>query len=64
MMKRSDIVFGHIEKGLFWFRLFGGYGLHGKNVTTHSLLFSERQKITRRLQIGDWSFRILKPNES
>lgn len=48
--------------GLWWFRLWNDYGLHGKDVSKHPLLFSERNGYSKRLQIGSWSFRVLKPN--
>lgn len=54
-------LFFHVKSdGCFWFRLFG-YGLHFKDVRKHSLLFSERNGYVRRVQIGNWSIKILKP---
>lgn len=46
-------------KGLFWFRFFRGYGFHGKDIRLHPPLFSDRYR--RRLRIGNWIFKILKP---
>lgn len=46
--------------GGFWFR-FGdtGYGFHGKNIKRNLITFSDRYG--RRLRIGSWIFKILKP---
>lgn len=48
--------------GFWWFRIFG-YGLCGKDLTKHFLLFSERNGYTKTLRIGKWSITILKPNK-
>lgn len=45
--------------GLFWFRFLGGYGVHGKNTLKRDMLFSDRN--CKRLRIGKWIFKILKP---
>lgn len=50
------------SKDRFWFRILG-YGITGKNILKHRLMFSEREGYSKRLQIGNWSFRILKPNK-
>lgn len=47
--------------GGFWFRFFKGYGLHGKNFKIHGLIFSDRYHLKKRLIIGNWIFKILKP---
>lgn len=46
--------------GFWWVRLWG-LGIHGKNTAIHPLTFSERHGKTRRVQLGFWSFKILKP---
>jgi len=48
-------------KHRFWFRIFG-YGISGKNVKTHGLVFSERIGKRKRIQIFGWSFTWLKRN--
>jgi hypothetical protein len=59
--KNHRTLEGEKVPGLFWFRVFG-YGIHGKDVRKHTLLYSERSGSTCRLQIGQWSFRWLKPS--
>jgi hypothetical protein len=49
------------KRDLFWFRFFNGYGLHGKNVKTRGLLFSERNNLSKRWKVGNWIFKFLKP---
>lgn len=51
----------HKGEGVIWFRVFG-YGLHVKDTRKRFLLFSERNGYKKRLQIGNYSIRILKPN--
>jgi len=48
------------DDGFWWFR-FWGYGLHGKNIKKHGLLFSERNGYTKYFKIGNWIIKILKP---
>lgn len=43
----------------FWIRLFG-YGISGKNLKKHSLMFSERNGYTKTLRIFNWSFKLLR----
>ena len=45
-------------KGAGWVRLFG-YGIAWKDVSTHPMLFSERNGYVKTLRIGRWSFRLL-----
>jgi len=50
------------QDGLWWFRIFNGYGLHGKNWRKNGLSFSDRYAPKHtRLKIGNWIFKILKP---
>lgn len=51
----------YVTEGLFWFRFFKGYGVHGKNTNKHKLLYSERNGYTKFIKIGTWRFKILKP---
>lgn len=55
-------VSGLIAPGIYWFRIFGGYGLHIKDTVRHRLIFSERFGHTKRIQVGPWSIRLLKPD--
>lgn len=48
------------DKGFWWFRIFG-WGLHGKNIKLHPMLFSERNRKVKFIKIGNWIFKILKP---
>jgi hypothetical protein len=50
----------YIGTGLWWVRVFG-YGVHAKDILRNRLLFSEREGLVHRLQIGNWSFRFLSP---
>lgn len=50
-----------VIKGMFWFRFFG-YGAVIKDTKFHGLLFSERNGYVKRLQIGKYSIKIIKPN--
>ncbi len=52
----------HYWKDLFWFRFFGGYGLHVRKPSWKGrLLFSERNGKTRVYQIFGYRIKILKP---
>lgn len=42
----------------FWIRVFG-YGISVRDVTKHSLLFSERYGYTRYMMVGKWVVRWL-----
>lgn len=57
------VLYVYATKGLLWFRVFDGYGLHIKDITRHPLIFSERMGITRRVSIGKWSIKLLKPSK-
>jgi hypothetical protein len=50
----------YIRHGFNWFRVFG-WGLHWKDLRCNPLLFLERNGYLRRLQVGPWSIRVLKP---
>ncbi len=50
------------SNGFFWFRIFG-WGIVGKDLSKHYLMFSERKGITKRVELFGWSFRLLKPNK-
>ena len=41
-----------------WLRIFG-YGFAWKNVNIYPLLFSERNKLVKRTQVKNWSFKWL-----
>lgn len=49
-------------EGGFWFRFFKGWGLHGKHMEKNLMLFTDRNHLEKRLIIGKWMFKILKPN--
>jgi len=49
----------YFDDGQWWIRIFG-LGIVAKNIRKHPLLFSERNGMIKRLQIGRWSFRLLK----
>jgi hypothetical protein len=51
---------GFRERGRWWFRVFG-WGIQWKDTDIHMMLFSERYNYIRHLHIGNWSFRLLKP---
>ena len=44
--------------GYWWFRVCGK-GIHGKDITRHPLLFSERNGYVKRIQICKWSIKWL-----
>lgn len=44
---------GYHTGGLWWFRICG-VGLHGKDITRHPLLFSQRRGLHRGIQVGKW----------
>jgi len=50
----------YIKRTEFWIRIFG-YGITGKNLKHHSLMFSERNGYVKTLKIFGWSFKWLKP---
>lgn len=54
------IFYLYKTKGIFWFSFFGKWGVHGKNLKVHEPLFSERNKLIKRLKIGSWIFKTLK----
>ncbi len=47
----KKILCGLIYDGGFWFRILG-YGIAGKDIRKHPLLFSERNNYTRGVVIG------------
>ncbi len=51
------------DKGFFWFRFFGGYGLKGTK-QKRFILFSERTGKVKTYKAFGWTFRILKPNKN
>ena len=51
----------YYKSDIFWFRFFKSYGIAGKNIKNHPLLFSERNGYTKSLKLFGWSFKILKP---
>lgn len=65
-MKQFEITMFKINILLYYYynrfgyiRIFGK-GLKWKDTTIHRLMFSERNKITKGLQIGKWRIGILK----
>lgn len=50
----------HKSQGYFWFRFFG-YGLHIKDSKVTPMLFSERYGHTKRIRVGRWVVKVLKP---
>lgn len=46
--------------GIFWFRLFGKYGIHIKNTNKVPMLFSERNKLGNRIYISNYIIKFLK----
>lgn len=60
---QNFLMFGHKEKGLFWFRFkHNNKGFHVKNTKLHPLLFGERIGKTG-FSIGNWHFKWLKKYE-
>jgi len=51
---------GYKQKGMFWFRVFG-YGISGKDINIHRLLFSEKYGYRKGIQIRRWRFHFIKP---
>jgi hypothetical protein len=49
---------GQLVKSAGWIR-FLGRGFAYKDTKVHSLLFSERNGYTKRVQIGKWSMKLL-----
>jgi len=66
---KSLSIFGNFfymtwDKYFFWFRFFGGYGLHGRsNKKKRFILFSERTGITKTYKVFGWTLKILKPSK-
>jgi len=59
------IFYLYYEKGFFWFRFFGGYGIWGRSKKRKEFeLFSERYGYTKYLKIFGWKFKTLKPNSN
>lgn len=58
----NKLFCGYKYDGGFWFRVFG-YGLAGKDIRKHPLLFSERYGYTKGIKIGNFFFHILQRNE-
>jgi hypothetical protein len=54
-----NIFASYKRGGIGWFRLFGK-GIHWKDTTKHSLLFSERNGYRKGLNIGLMRFKLLK----
>ena len=60
-VKIGRLFYLNYEKGLWWFMIWNRYGLAGKKIKKHPLLFSERNGYTKSLKLFGWSFKILKP---
>jgi hypothetical protein len=61
-MKNTFPVFCSYKcNGFYWFRI-KGYGVAFKNIKVQSLLFSERNRYTKYILIGNWLIKILHPN--
>ena len=54
----SKFFSAYYKNQFLWVRVFG-YGLHFKNINRHQLTFSERDGITKRVQIGCISIKYL-----
>lgn len=50
----------NISKGIFWFRIFGKYGIHIKDITKSDLLFSERNRFGNYIYISNYIIKFLK----
>lgn len=61
VFKIGKLFYLYRTDGLFWFQFFNGCVFHGKNITKHSLLFSERNGYTKFVKAGKWIFKIMKP---
>ena len=62
VFKIGKLFYLYRSKSTFWFRIFGGYGIWGRNAKDISLeLFSERIGRTKYLKIFGWKLKILKP---
>lgn len=59
MFKIGKIFYFTYGKGCFWFRFFGGFGLHGKNSKLYPPLFRERYGYSKYYKIGKWKFHFL-----
>lgn len=46
--------------GIFWFRIFGKYGIHIKNTDKIPMLFSERNKLGNQIHISKYIIKFLK----
>jgi hypothetical protein len=62
VFKIGKIFYLYYKKHFFWFRLFNGYGIWGRNQKVKLFeLFSERNSYTKYLKIFGWKLKILKP---
>lgn len=57
---KHPIFSSYYIKGFFWFRIFG-YGVVIKDFKKYGLIFSDRNHLTKRLIIGNYIIKILKP---
>lgn len=58
VFKIGKIFYCYKRDGLFWFRFFNKWGLHGNDIRRSILLFSDMN--CKRLKIGNWIFKLLK----
>lgn len=58
-LKIGKLFYMYREKTMFWFRVFGGYGLHFNK--GYFLTFSERNKLAKKFVLFGWRIKILKP---
>lgn len=56
----GNLFYLYRTKGVWWFRFFKGYGLHGKNIKLIGLSFSERNGYSKYLKLGSWIIKTLK----
>ena len=49
---------GHKSDGRWWFRILG-YGIAGKDISKHPMLFSERYGYQKTIRIGKWQIKPL-----
>ena len=48
----------YISKDFFWVRVYR-WGVVGKNLSIHPLMFTERSGTVKRFELFGWSFKIL-----
>ena len=59
-LRIRKVIYIHWNKMEFWFRLYNGYGINGRNSKAF-FSFSERQNPKKMFRIFNWKLKILKP---